>query len=129
MHELGLALELIATIEAALEARRPPVSRVLRVAVEVGALSAVLPEALELAFQVACEGTALEGARLELVRTEGRGRCRACGVESALAGPLGLCPCGSCDLVWVAGHELRVREVEVLPCAESAAATRAAPLP
>jgi hydrogenase nickel incorporation protein HypA/HybF len=66
MHELGIALELL---ELAWE--RAEGARVLRVVVEIGELTAVLPEALELAWTVATPDSPLADARLEIARVPG----------------------------------------------------------
>ena len=65
------------------------------------------------------EGTLVAGAVLEIIETPGRGRCRACGSEVALERPFGRCSCGETDLEWLAGDELRVKELELdLTCAK-----------
>lgn len=108
MHELAIAQQIV---ELACERR--PGARVRRIVVAVGELSAVLPDALQFCFDVATQETAAEGAVLEIVATPGRGRCRGCGGEVELHGPLGLCTCGGTDLDWLSGEELEIREVEV----------------
>ena len=108
MHELGITQEVVAI--AAEHARG---RRVARVVLEVGKLSGVLPDAVRFCFGPCAEGTAVEGATLEIVETPGRARCRTCGGEVPLDRPFGQCECGSTDLEWLAGDELRVRELEL----------------
>ena len=86
--------------------------RVLRVVLEVGALTAVAPDALRFGFDVCAKGTALEGAELAIEWVSALGRCRACDGEVELQGHVGLCHCGGTDIRVVRGNELRVREVE-----------------
>jgi hydrogenase nickel incorporation protein HypA/HybF len=74
----------------------------------------VLPDAVRFCFDLCCEGTPLAGAALEIVEPEGRVRCRTCGAETALDQPFGRCGCGSCDLDWLSGMDLRIREMEVV---------------
>lgn len=62
MHELGIAQ---AIVDIAAESSGG--ARVLRVVVEVGKLAAVLPDALRFSFDVASEGTLVEGAALEII--------------------------------------------------------------
>ena len=45
--------------------------RVVRVVVEVGELAAALPDALRFSFDVASEGTPVEGAALDIISTPG----------------------------------------------------------
>ena len=108
MHELGVTQEIVAIV-----CEHARGAKVLRVVVEIGKLSAVLPDAVRFCFDLCAEGTPLEGATLEIVETPGRARCRACAAEVVLDRPFGICVCGNSDLEWLAGEELRVREVEV----------------
>jgi hydrogenase nickel incorporation protein HypA/HybF len=109
MHELSIAMQVI-EIAAERSSGRPIASIVL----EVGRLTAVLPDALRFCFEGASEGTPAAGARLEIVEVPGRGRCRACGAEVELERPYGICACGNSDLEWLSGEELRIKELEVV---------------
>jgi hydrogenase nickel incorporation protein HypA/HybF len=108
MHELGLAQEIVEIV-----ATRAAGARVRRVTLEVGKLSAVLPDALRFCFGAATDGTVVAGAELEIVEVPGRARCLACGAEVALERPFGRCACGNSDLEWLSGDELRIRSMEV----------------
>jgi len=108
VHELGIAEEIIALVEA-----RTAGARVTRIVVEVGRLSAVVPDALRFCFDLATERTVAEGATLEIVELPGLARCRRCAGEVVLERVFGRCACGSTDLEWMAGEELRVKEVEL----------------
>ena len=109
MHELGIVEDVI---ERVCESSRG--ARVTRVVLEIGRLTAVLPDAVRFCFELAAEGTLAEGARLDIIETPGRARCRACGAELALDRPFGRCACGGTDLEWLAGEELRIKEMEVV---------------
>ncbi len=108
MHELGVALNIVDIV-----VERSRGARVRRVTLEVGALTAVLPDALRFCFNLATEGTPLSGATLEIHELPGRARCRACTTEFELARPFGHCTCGGTDLDWLSGEELCVSEMEV----------------
>jgi hydrogenase nickel incorporation protein HypA/HybF len=109
MHELGIVQDVIETV-----CESSGGARIARVVLEIGRLTAVLPDAVRFCFELASEGTLAEGARLEIVETPGRARCRACGAELALDRPFGRCACGGTDLEWLAGEELRIKEMEVV---------------
>ena len=109
MHELGLTQQIVETV-----AERAGGARVTKVVVEIGKLSAVLPDAVRFCFDLCCEGTVLAGAMLEIVEPSGRARCRECSTELVLDRPFGRCACGSSDLDWLSGTELRIREMEVV---------------
>lgn len=108
MHELGLTREIVSVV-----AERAGERRVTRVVVEIGKLSAVMPDAVRFCFELCARGTRLEGAALEIVEPAGRARCRACGGTVELELPYGECACGSRDLEWVSGGELRVVAMEL----------------
>jgi hydrogenase nickel incorporation protein HypA/HybF len=107
MHELGIAQEVVALV--ANHAQR----KVTRVVLEIGKLSAVLPDAIRFCFDLCSEGTVVEGAQLEIIEVPGRARCRTCAGEVILERPFGRCECGSTDLEWLSGDELKVREYEI----------------
>jgi hydrogenase nickel incorporation protein HypA/HybF len=108
MHELSIAQAIVDTIGEAVAD-----GRVTRVEIEVGALAMVVPESLRFCFDLAAAGTALADAELTIVQTPGRGRCRVCGEEVALADPFARCDCGSGALDWLGGDALRIKTVEV----------------
>jgi hydrogenase nickel incorporation protein HypA/HybF len=70
MHELSIALGLIDL--AAEEAVRQGSVRVAVLYLRIGPLSGVTSEALQFSFELAAEGTPVEGARLEIEETLGR---------------------------------------------------------
>jgi hydrogenase nickel incorporation protein HypA/HybF len=108
MHELSIAN---AIVEACAE--RALGSRVIRVRLEIGQLSCVLPDALRFSFDVCAKDTVVEGAALEIIETPGRALCRDCGREVALIRLVARCDCGSINLRVVAGEELKVKEMEI----------------
>lgn len=107
MHELGIARNVVAIVGE--HAGR---QRVTRVRLEVGRLSAIVPDALRFCFDVCSDGTALAGARLEIDELPGRWRCRDCGwvFDSDRFGSR--CRCGSAQLDCIGGEELKVIEME-----------------
>jgi hydrogenase nickel incorporation protein HypA/HybF len=109
MHELSIAEAIVDIADRHARGRR-----VTRVEVAVGHLRQVVPSALEFAFELVANGTALEGAELVLDEVPAAGRCRACGAESRLDGfPLTCAACGGWDVEVVAGEELRVESLDV----------------
>ena len=108
MHELGIAMQIVDVL-----GERAGGLRVTRVVLEVGALTAVLPDSLRFCFELATQGTPAEGAQLEILQRPGRARCTACGRELELQRPFGRCECGETELEWLGGEELRIFEMEV----------------
>jgi hydrogenase nickel incorporation protein HypA/HybF len=108
VHELGIVIEVVDRVSAACQG-----ARVTRVVLEVGKLSAVLPDSLRFAFDLATEDTLLHGATLEILETPGLARCRSCAAEVVLEKPFGRCRCGGSDLEWLSGDELKIKNFEV----------------
>ncbi len=66
MHELGITRNLVAIVSDAAQGRR-----VNKVWLEIGALSALMPDAVRFCFDVVSKGTVLEGATLEIIALPG----------------------------------------------------------
>jgi hydrogenase nickel incorporation protein HypA/HybF len=112
MHEMALTRGIIEAIEenAALQG----FSAVKGVWIEMGRLACVEPAALRFAFDAAAHGTIAEGARLEIVATDGAGWCIPCGKPVALAQRFDPCPdCGGHQIDITSGGALRITELEV----------------
>ena len=109
MHELSIA-ESVVQVASRHAAGRP----VSKVTVKVGHLRQVVPSALEFAFELVAEGTAVAGAELELEEVPAAGICRDCGVESVLDGfPLVCRRCDGLDMQVTRGEELLVDSLEI----------------
>ncbi len=81
MHELSIAQSLIRIAEET-AAEQP--GRIVRLRLQVGQLSGVVPEALRFSFDLAAEGTRCQGARLEIEEIPVTVDCPACGEERTL---------------------------------------------
>ena len=108
MHELSITQSIV---EIAGEHARD--AKVIRVTLEIGKLSLVVPDAIRFCFEICTQGTPLEGAELEIIEIPGRGRCRRCGAEMALADLVDQCACGSLDIEPIAGQDLKIKEMEI----------------
>lgn len=109
MHELAIAQAAIELAEQAAEGRR-----VRRVTLELGEFSGVLPEALSFCFDLAAQGTLLEGAELDLCRIAGVALCESCGSEFDISSEPAICACGATSLNYLRGRELNVKSIELL---------------
>ena len=112
MHELSLTISLIEIAEE--HARRENATVITSVTMEIGALSGVMPEAVEFAFEACSQGTLADGATLEILHIPALGRCRECGIESAMERLLDGCTsCDSFALDILTGQEMALIELEV----------------
>ncbi len=109
MHELSV---IQSVVEACSE--RAGDTPVLRVTLEVGTLSCVMPDALRFCYDVAVEDTVLQGSELEIIRVPGHSRCRDCGVDVEMRDMLSTCPCGSVNLERPrGGDQLLIKSMEL----------------
>jgi hydrogenase nickel incorporation protein HypA/HybF len=113
VHELSIALAIVESL-----ARHPAVAaggRIVGVAVRVGALSGVEPEALRFAWGPATTGTPAAGSRLDVERMGLAAWCPACRAEREPARfPRLACPvCGGPTPEVLRGRELEILSMEV----------------
>src|SRR4029077_3677734 len=108
MHEMAITQSVVDAVCEHAAGRR-----VHSVKLEVGALCAVVPGAMQFCFELATEGTIADGARLDVNVQPGAACCRTCGQSFALPDLILLCPCGSADVEVVAGRDLKILSMEV----------------
>jgi len=112
LHELSLTQNII---DLAIEhATREDAAKILSITLEIGALSGVVIEAVEFAFDVCSKNTLAEGAALKIHHINGQGRCLDCQKEAEIKNPTHLCPhCGSLALETVQGQDMKFTEMEI----------------
>jgi hydrogenase nickel incorporation protein HypA/HybF len=108
MHELGITQNIVA-----IASENAQGNQVKRVTIEIGKLSAIMPDAVQFCFSVCSAGTLVENAILEIIEVPGKGKCRQCGAEIFLDVPFGICGCGSVELDVISGQELKIKEMEI----------------
>jgi hydrogenase nickel incorporation protein HypA/HybF len=109
MHELAIAQSVLRIADGHAHGRR-----VASVQLQVGHLRQVVPSALTFAFELVAEGTALEGAELQIEVVPAAGECRTCGADTILPDfPLCCARCGGCDIDVTRGEELLVESLEL----------------
>ena len=114
MHELSIAQYLI---DAACDAASQEGSfQVTRVVTRIGRLSGVVKEALRFSFDLAAEGTACEGAVLDIEDVSVSVLCPRCDAPRELVDDWHLaCPiCGTPTPTILSGRELELVSVEVM---------------
>lgn len=115
MHELSIATSLVEI--ASRKATEVGAETVGRVYLKLGGLSGVVRDALEFAFDVATEGTMLDGATLDIEDVPAVVFCPQCQAERSLpdgAAFRACCPaCGTPTPEIRQGRELEIRAIEV----------------
>ncbi len=113
MHEMGVAMEIIAIAQASIPADLGD-ARVARINLKVGKLAAIVPDSLRFCFEVAARDTALAGAELHIEEIPVQARCNACRHEWTIAQPAFACPaCGSGEITLLSGRELDIESLEL----------------
>ncbi|MGX7677752.1 hydrogenase maturation nickel metallochaperone HypA/HybF [Jatrophihabitans sp. DSM 45814] len=108
MHELSIAQSVV---EAVTE--RLPDRQVSYVALQVGKLSGIEPDALRFCYELVTVDTTLAGSVLEIDEPVGVARCEECQADFRLDTPILLCACGSANVRVVSGDQLVISSVKV----------------
>lgn len=109
MHELSIALSIVDM--ATEEAERRGDVQVVAVHLKLGPLSGVAKEALLFSYELACEGTVLNGSHLLIEETQATVFCPTCQVERPVASIQWFC-CSVCNTP--ASEVLKGKELEVV---------------
>ena len=113
MHELSIALSMIEGVEEELEKHGEAL--VQAVHVRVGVLSGVDVQALRFAYELACEGTALAGSRLDIETIPLLVYCPQCTTTHVPAAREIFCPrCITPEQEVLTGRELEVSALELV---------------
>ena len=112
MHELSIMQSALS--QALDQAQRAGAVRVHQIRLKIGALSGVVPEALEFAFEALADGTAAQGATLTIENVPARFWCENCHREFEAPGMFSDCPdCNRPSGDLRAGRELELASMEV----------------
>lgn len=112
MHELSIAMGII---EATLEEADRRGAQVSAVHLKLGALSGVVKDALMFSYEIACQGTALEGSRLVIEEVPVVVFCASCAREQTLPSVQSFtCPsCGAPTMDLRQGKQIEVFALEL----------------
>jgi hydrogenase nickel incorporation protein HypA/HybF len=112
MHELGIAQSVIDAVQ--IEAAGHPGAKPSKVAIRLGELSAIDPDALRFSFDALIRESDLEGMELEIQVCPRRHRCCECGTEFDIKDFDFRCPqCASTRNECISGEELELAYVEL----------------
>ena len=115
MHELSIAISIVELAEEEAERRGVQVNAVH---LKLGALSGVVKDALLSCYEMACEGTALQGSRLLVEDVPVVLFCPRCRAQRPLSSMQLFCcsECGTRCSEIVQGKELEVVALEIQEC-------------
>jgi hydrogenase nickel incorporation protein HypA/HybF len=112
MHELSIMQSALNVALA--QARQAGATQVHEIRLRIGALSGVVPDALEFAFEALVPGTLAEHAKLAIERVPARFWCATCSWEFQSDDMFAECPdCHSLSGELRAGREMEVASLEI----------------
>jgi hydrogenase nickel incorporation protein HypA/HybF len=112
MHELALAESIVNIVKT--EMKKYPGSKALKVAIKLGALHEIVPDALQFGFDTMTTDSSLAGAKLDIERIPIRGKCRDCNQEFEIEEYLFICPqCYSGAIELTQGDILEISHIEI----------------
>jgi hydrogenase nickel incorporation protein HypA/HybF len=115
MHEMSVAQSLMEVVQDEMD--KQGLSKLIRIKVKHGRLTAIVPEALEMAFQILTAKTKYADVVLELEEVPLRVRCGECGREFTPEDATNMyLPCPYCQEAFgheiLSGKELYIEELE-----------------
>ena len=112
MHELSIMQSALNVALA--QAREAGATRVHEIRLRIGALSGVVPDALEFAFEALVPGTLAEHAKLAIEHVPARFWCAGCAREFESADMLAECPdCHGLSGELRGGREMELASLEI----------------
>ena len=113
MHEMGIAMQIAEIAVASIPAELKH-SRVERVNLKVGKLSAIVADSLRFCFDVVTRDTPLEGAELAVEEIPVTARCNDCRYEWIIETPVFACSrCNGSAVELLSGRELDIESIEI----------------
>lgn len=113
MHEMGIAMQVVEIATAAIPEGMEG-SRVERVNLRVGKLSAVVPDSLRFCFDILIRDTPLANASLNIQEVPVSAQCGDCGHAWTAERPEFLCPrCGGGAVQLLSGQELEIVSIDI----------------
>ncbi len=111
MHELGVIIEVVKTVETFV--RDNNLTNVQSLTLQVGELSSMVPKYIEELYPIAVENTILKNAELVIEILPGLGQCNDCKYHFNLVKHNNICPtCNSKNWSVLTGTEFLIKEVK-----------------
>lgn len=110
MHELGVVIEVVKTVENF--ARKNALTKIDTLVLQIGELSSIIPRYIEACYPAAVDGTLMQDTKLKIEILPGNGMCRKCNKVFNLINNNNGCPnCGSNDWELLCGKEFMIKEI------------------
>lgn len=110
MHELGVVIEVVKTVENF--ARKNALTKIDTLVLQIGELSSIIPRYVEACYPAAVDGTLLNDTKLKIEILPGNAICKGCNKVFNVLANNGKCPnCQGKDLELLSGKEFMIKEI------------------
>lgn len=110
MHELGVVIEVIKTVEDF--ARHNGVTKIDTLVLQIGELSSIIPQYVKTCYPAAVDGTLLQETKLKIEILPGNAICKKCNKVFNLIANKKKCPnCWDEDWDLLRGKEFVIKEI------------------
>ena len=110
MHELGVLIEVIKTVENI--AKKNELTKIDTLVLQIGELSSMIPRYIEACYPSAVDGTMLQNTKLKIEILPGNAICKNCNTVFNLIANANKCPkCSSKDWEILCGREFMIKEI------------------
>ncbi|MDP4145159.1 MAG: hydrogenase maturation nickel metallochaperone HypA [Bacillota bacterium] len=110
MHELGVVIEVVNTVENF--AKKNGVAKIDTLVLQIGELSSIVPRYIESCYPAAVDGTILQDTELKIEILPGNAICKKCSKVFNLIANNGKCPqCGGKHWELLCGKEFMIKEI------------------
>lgn len=111
MHELGVIIEVVKTVEQF--ALQNNITTIESLTLQVGELSSMVPKYIEELYPIAVEKTMLENSKLIIEMLPGIGKCNECLYNFNLIKHDNTCPtCGSENWTVLTGTDFMIKDIK-----------------
>ncbi|MDZ7608006.1 MAG: hydrogenase maturation nickel metallochaperone HypA [Cyclobacteriaceae bacterium] len=113
MHEVSIAMSILQIIEE--ELSRNPGKAVVKVHLQIGVLSGVVPDSLLFALEASRQNGPLKNAKISIDNLKGFAHCPDCGKKFETEDYFGVCPeCGNSRYDIISGRELLIKSITLV---------------
>lgn len=110
MHELGVVIEVVKTVENF--AKQNELTKIETLVLQIGELSSMIPKYIEACYPAAVDGTLLQDTKLEIEILPGNAICKRCNKVFNVIMNNSKCPtCGGKDSELLGGKEFMIKEI------------------
>lgn len=110
MHELGVIIEVVKTVESF--AQQNGLTKIDTLVLQIGELSSMIPRYIEACYPAAVDGTLLQDTKLRIEILPGNAICKKCNKVFNILENENKCPnCGSKDREILSGKEFMIKEI------------------